>query len=133
MRFESYVRDRRATVAEVCRFLGLEPHPERIRVDRVYNRAGDRRVPGGAAWRLSRNRLYRSGIRPWLSRRARAALRGLTMPAPPPPPPPPSRATVDYILERVREDAAELQEIVGASRPLWDFAEVRRRYPAPEL
>ena len=128
MRFESYVRDRRRVVAELSRFLGVEPRTEAIRADRVHNIAGDWRAPRGAAWRLSRGGLYRSWLRPLLPRAVRRRLRRLTQAKPPPRPAPPSLSTVDYIQERVRDDAAELQRILRAPRPLWDFAEVRRRF-----
>ena len=128
VRFESYVRDRRRVVAELSRFLGVEPRTEAIQVDRVHNVAGERRAPWGAAWRFSRRGFYRSWIRPWLPRGARRGLRRMSMPKPPPRPAPPSAETVAYIQERVRDDATELQRILRAPEPLWDFAKVRRRY-----
>ncbi len=128
VRFESYVADRRRTVAELSRFLGVEPRTEAIQVDRIRNVAGDRRVRGGAAWRFSRRGLYRRWLRPWLPRSARDRLRRLGMPPPPPRPAPPAPATVDYILDRVEGDAAALWELMGAAGPLWDFEAVRRRY-----
>lgn len=128
VRFEDYVARRRETVAEISRFLGVEPRTEAIRADQVHNRGGERRVPGGLAWRLSRRGLYQSWIRPWLPLSARVGLRRLTMPEAPPPPAPPSPATVEYIQERVRDDTAELQRLAGWREPPWDFEAVRRRY-----
>lgn len=128
VRFESYVENRRRTVAELSRFLGVEPRTEAIRKDRIHNPGGTRRVPGGPAWRFSRHRFYRSWIRPWLPRPARQRLRRVGMPQAPARPAPPSPATVDYIQERLREDSDTLRRLLRAEEPLWDFEEVRRSY-----
>ncbi|MGH7540600.1 MAG: hypothetical protein ACRELC_06355, partial [Gemmatimonadota bacterium] len=85
-------------------------------------------APRGAAWRFSRGRVYRSLLRPLLSRSVRWVLRDLLMPAASERPAPPSLATVDYILDRVRDDVEELGRILGGAEPLWDLAAVRRRY-----
>jgi hypothetical protein len=128
VRFESYVADRRRTVAELSRFLGVEPRTAAIQTDRVRNIGGERRVPAGIGWRFSRGGLYRSWIRPRLPRSVRDRLRRLSMRPAPPRPAPPSPATVDYILDRVGEDVAALQALMGAAGPLWDFDAVRRHY-----
>ena len=128
VRFESYVADRPRTVAELSRFLGVEPHTEGIRVDRIHNVGGERRRPGGLAWRFSRRGLYRSWIRPWLPSAMRDRLRRLGMPGSPPRPAPPSPATVEHILAKVADDSAALAELMRHRGPLWDLDAVRRRY-----
>lgn len=126
--FETYVKERRATVGELQRFLGVEPRPELVDADVVFNPAGRAPAPRGVAWRFSRGRLYRALLRPLLSRSARWVLRDLLMPPAPDRPAPPTLVTVDYILDRVRDDVEELGRILGGAEPLWDLAAVRRRY-----
>jgi len=128
VRFESYVEQRRRTVAELSRFLGVEPRTEAIQVDRIHNPGGSRRVPRGPAWRFSRHGLYRSWIRPWLPRSARRRLKRAGMPKAPPRPAPPSLSTVDYIQQRVAEDCDALRRLMRREEPLWEFAEIRRSY-----
>lgn len=126
--FEEYVQDRKRTVASISRFLGVEPRTEGIDLGRVHNKGEDARIPRGLVRRLSRNRAYRFLIRSWVSRPIRTRIRNLVTPAAPPRPRPPSVATVDYILERLRPDLEELQQLMGLDRPLWDLEEVRRKH-----
>lgn len=132
VRFEDYVRDRFGVASAICDFLGVPSHLEGLEVDTVHNRGEDARVPTGWMWRFSRGSLYRSYIRPWVSRPVRTKIRRLVMPPAGERPSPPSLATVDRILDAVEDDQVELQRMLGAEVPLWDLQEVRARYLATE-
>lgn len=128
VRFESYVADRPGTVAALLGFLGLPATAEPVDSKRVFNPSALARARRGPAFRFSRSAFYRRLIRPWLSRPVRSRLRLGTLPKAPPKPPPPRLDTVDYILERVAGDAERVARLAGWDRPMWDLAEVRRRW-----
>lgn len=128
LRFESYVKDRPAGVAEVSRFLGIEPRPELVQVEKVFNKSEGKPVDGGTFGRLRKTRLYRDVIRPLLPMSARETLRNAILPKAPPPPPPPSADTVEWLIERLAPDAALLAKITGSGDTWWDFDDVRRSY-----
>lgn len=128
VRFESYVADRRGVTTDLAGFLGIDPDVERLEPDKAYNRGDRQWARGGLLWRFSRSDLYRSLLRPWLSRDARGRLRDVLLRKPADRPGPPSAATVDFILERVETDVSELTRLVGWNRPPWDLEAVRARY-----
>jgi len=128
VRFESYIEDRTGIVAELSAFLGVDPVLERVRAGRVYNQGDRMRAPRGPLWRFSRGYFYRAFLRPWLPRAVRSRLRDVLLPKAPRRPSPPSVATVDYILDRIREDVARLQQLLGLREPFWDLEAVRELY-----
>ncbi|MHC4414071.1 MAG: sulfotransferase family protein [Planctomycetota bacterium] len=128
LRFESYINDRRDTVAGVCRFLGTEPHGGHVQADSVYNRSEGKPVPTGPFAVIQRNPLYRCLIRPSLTPAVREKLRAVLLPKAPPRPDPPALETVDYVLKRVQDDAERLRSMMGRDQALWDFDAVRERH-----
>ncbi len=130
VRFESYVADRPGTVASLLGFLGLEATTERVDSERVFNPSAAARARRGPAYRFSRSAFYRRLIRPWLSRPVRSRLRLGTMPKAPPKPPRPRLDTVDYILERVADDAARVARLAEWDGAMWDLEAVRRGHAA---
>lgn len=132
IRFESYVADRRGTVERVSRFLGIEPRPELIDASRAYNAAEAKVVNRGRfAW-VSRNAVYRAVVRPLLSDGLKARARRLLLPRAPRRPDPPSPQTVEWILGELAEEMERLRTIMGEPGPLWDAAEVQRRFGPSE-
>jgi len=74
LRFEDYVHERKATVATVCRFLGIGVHLGGVDTSAVHNSSADRLVPRSTGWgRLATNRFYQRSIKRWLPKRLRAA------------------------------------------------------------
>ncbi len=130
VRFETYVADRRATVARICRFIGVEPRDDLIQPDVAYNRSDDKPVPHGVGGALRRSPLYRRLVRPLLPHSVKDRLREAFLPRAPARPPPPSPETVEYILEALGDDPDRLRSLMGSDDPLWDVSEVRRRYAA---
>ncbi|HRQ73178.1 MAG TPA: sulfotransferase [Phycisphaerales bacterium] len=132
--FERYIKDRKGTVAELERFLGLDPRPDLVEPDRVFNAADSKPGHGGPFSWVPRLWVYRAVVRPVLSQEVRDRVRRLLNRRPPPKPAPPTPETVAFLLERLREDmdrtavlVAE-QEGVGGASPLWDEAAIRARY-----
>ena len=128
VQFETYINDRRGTVASVSRFLGIEPQCEQIRAETAYNKSEDKPVPKGPVASLRRRWLYRNILRPMLPLSAREKLRFALLPKASTQPDPPSMETVRYIIEQVRDDAELLRAIMSSDEPLWDFQDVLRRY-----
>lgn len=128
VQFETYINDRRGTVASVSRFLGIEPQCEQIRAETAYNKSEGKPVPKGPVASLRRRWLYRTILRPMLSSSAREKLRFTLLPKAPTQPDPPSIETVRYIIEQVRDDAERLRVIMSQDDPLWDFQALVRRY-----
>jgi len=117
--FETYVGDRVATVEAVSHFIGAPPRGELVDSDGRYNRGEEAAVPTGFWQVFYKNALYRRLLRPLLPLDTRAFLRNLVAPKPPPRPAPPSRATIEHLLEQLRDDSARLASLMGRSEPPW--------------
>ena len=113
IRLEDYVAQRRAHVAAIEAFLGLDPRPELVRTEKVHNKSDGKPVAKGAMGSFSRSGFYRSLIRPlapvWLKESLRRAL----LPKAPPRPAGPSDALVDRIRGELAPDQARFDELLG--------------------
>ncbi len=127
VRFETYINDRRPTVASISRFLGVEPCLGGLRIDKAYNKSEGKPVARGALAGLRRSRVYRRILRPILTPSARERLRFALLPKAAGRPDPPSVETVRHIFEQVRDDAEQLRVLMGRTDPLWDFQAALRR------
>ena len=125
--FESYVEDRRRTVSSLCEYLGIEPRPELVKPDDVFNPGEAKLAAAGLVWRMTKSRWYRKGARPLLPMSLKSRLRSALLPKASPRPDPPTVETVDYIIDRVADDADRVAKLMGRSEPLWDFEAVRQR------
>jgi hypothetical protein len=128
VRFETYVKERARTVEEVSRFLGITPRPDLIDPEAVYNKGDSRPMHKGLWTRLNRSALYRQGLRYLIPRRARELAYRTILPRGPQRPNPPAPATVDYILDQVRDDCERLRVLMGLAEPVWDLERVRQKY-----
>lgn len=120
--FEEYIADRRGTVAELSRFLGITPDLDRIDEEAVYNRSDGKPI-GIPIWKaLRRSSVYRRGIAPLVPQQIRDRLREAIHPVAPPRPVAPSPVTIRFLLEQLQDDLHELNRIVnpGTTRPIWD-------------
>lgn len=131
MRFEDYIMDRVRTVTSVCRFLGIEPHPELVNTERVFGRTVARSVPRGPFWWMSRTPVYRRFVRQWLPDDTRERLRRKLLPKPPPRPPAPHEDTLRYLAEMLAPEVEELSDMMGFDKPLWDLEEAIRSHSEP--
>lgn len=132
--FERYVRDRKGTVADLERFLGLDPRPDLVETDRVFNAADSKPGHGGPFSWVPRLWVYRSLVRPLLSQEARDRVRRLLNRRPPPRPAPPTPETVAFVLDQLDEDLSRIARLVAEqdgrsdAPPLWDEGSVVARY-----
>ena len=76
IRFESYVEERRSTVAALCRFLGIAPRPGLVEANQVFNPSEAKPAATGLLWRMSKSPWYRKTIRSLLPRRLKGRLQG---------------------------------------------------------
>ena len=130
IRFEQFVRDRQATTAAVCGHLGIEPMPQRISEDEVFNQSSGKPVCKGYWQVIQMNPVYRRCIRPLFSPRARMWVQERLLPKAPSKLAPPSPDTVERIIEQVEPDAVELGRLLGETEPMWDFDKVREKFAA---
>lgn len=121
IRFEDYVSDRRAWIARAQRFLGVEPRPDLVNVDVYYNQSEGKPVMTDA-WRAVRKYTgYRRFLRPLLPSSIKQRLRSMVLPKAPPRPDPPNAETVAWIIDQLREDLADLRQLMGLDAPVWDM------------
>lgn len=128
VRFEDYIANRSATLADIASFLGLEKFPPPLVDDaRIHNPSASRPV-ATLGWRqIMEHPFYRRCLRPLLPLEVRDRLRRIFFPKPPPPPSPPRQETLDHLIERLRPEVDAISALAGrrADRPLWDLDEVR--------
>ncbi len=125
VRFEDYVANRRTTMAQVFRFLGLQPALEHVHVSTVKNASLGKPVLNRFWRQLTALKAYRQFVRPYLPMAMRDRLRAKLLPTAPPPPAPPRPETVDQLLAVFAADSERLQQLANRSAPFWDFAAVR--------
>ncbi|MCW5774838.1 MAG: sulfotransferase [Phycisphaeraceae bacterium] len=129
--FERYVRDRRGVTSDLCAFLGLDPRPDLIDPDRVFNAAESK--PGRAgrlAW-ITNSRAYRGLVRPLVGQEVRDRVRRLLHGKPPPRPAPPTPETVRFILDSLRDEMRAISSLAGAGGVLlWDEGELLAKHTA---
>jgi hypothetical protein len=117
--FETYVRDRVATIEEVSRFIGAPPRIESVDFDARYNRGEEAGVASGFWRAFAESAFYRRLVRPRLPMDTRTSLRNLVSRKRPSRPAPPARATIEYLREQLRDDTARLASLMGRSEPPW--------------
>jgi hypothetical protein len=127
IRFEDYIQQRRETVTSLGEFLGVCPRPELIDPDQVYNQSENRHVAAGSWHKVLASSIYRDFVRPILPTTVRERFRTALLPKAKPRPVRPTVATIELIIERVRDDAEELQKLLGCE-PLWNFDDVLRQF-----
>jgi hypothetical protein len=121
VRFEHYVADRPAQCARICEFLGIEPRPDLVEADKVFNKSDGKAIIKGP-WRLvAHNPLYRKVIRPMLPMRFKDRVKESMLPKAPDRPAPPRDDTAALIRQQVAADQtrlATLLETLSIEAPL---------------
>ena len=119
-RFEDYIADRAGVVADICRFLGVNPDQARVQQEQVFN-VSARKPVANAFWNkmVIENPLYRDWLKPRLPWSLRQTLARVLMPKAPPTPQPLSTANRAYLGEQLAEDSERLCEILSCHKPLW--------------
>lgn len=128
--FEEFIKDRQGTIERLSRFIGVDPKPELVDPERVFNRSDNKTVTRGPLKPIVESRFYRRWIKPMVPVNFKTKLRDALLPKAPPRPGPPTLETVDRIIEGVREDTEQLRTILGRAEPIWDLAAVRAKFEA---
>lgn len=119
MRFEDFTADRLEAARTICSFLGIEPQPDLIRTDAVFNK-GENKPLGTGLWQtIVRTKAYRKMVRPILPLTIKDRLRELALPKAPPRPDPPQAETVAFILDALAEDLDTLRRLMDRDKPVW--------------
>jgi hypothetical protein len=124
VRFETFIKERRTTIAGLCDFLGIECDTSLIDESAVFNPSEGKTIVTGRRAIIRRNRFYQKLIKPLVSPETRTRLKGLIGTKAPPRPDPPSRATVEHVVNSLRDDLEDLRGLMGLDRPVWDMDEV---------
>jgi len=134
VRFEDYTAARAETTADVQRFLGLDPRPDLVRADQVFNKSEGKPVMTGKWQAVRTNPVYDKVIRPLLSQSLKDKLRGALLPKARAERQPPSPETAERILDAVAEDHETLRTTMGLESPVWDreksLAKAREKFEA---
>jgi hypothetical protein len=125
--FEEYIRDPRATLNQLARFLGVEPPgggnefagPRNTGETVLVPRRGLQRLVNSITW----SHWYKIYVHPRLPRMVSRVAKSALLRKPRQRPAPPRADTVRRIVERVADDAEQLRQWMGRSDPLWDFEE----------
>lgn len=133
VKFESYVKDRKKSVAEICDFLGVSAFAEGVQEAVVHNRGDERPVITPFWQRVQKSQFYREKLRPWVPLGARDRLRRLLFPKPKRKAAPPNMALIERIVEELREDVEELRVMLNDPEPIWDLDAVLENYRAQQL
>lgn len=120
VRFEDYTRNRAAVTAELSTFIGVEPRPDLVEPDKVFNKSDAKPVMTGP-WRLVvGNPIYQATLRKVFSQDTRTAIRNLVLPKS-------KHARRDATPEQARriydalaDDLAELATLMGRTGPVWE-------------
>ncbi len=130
VRFETFVADRAASIGDVQAFVGVDPRPELVQVERVANRSAGKPVHNVATRLLAGNPVYRRVLRPALGPRVRERRRRARSSRAAPAAERPAPSTVDWILAETAGDRDRLARLMGLDGPVWDEAAIRDRYGA---
>lgn len=119
VRFEDYTRDRAGTVADLSAFLGINPRPDLVQADRVYNKSAGKPVLTGPWRAVQGNPVYQRVIRPLLPADLKDRLRRTVLPKSSHKRVPPTDEQVARINEQLAADLADLADLLGTDGPVW--------------
>lgn len=127
VRFESFVKDRRAYAADLHSFLGIDPRPDLIDPGAIHNKGEGKAVPRGLTGFL-RTGLYKRFVRRVTPDALREWTKKTVLPRAPERPPLPSPDLVNRLIEELSPELDRLERIMGADAPIWDMDAVRARF-----
>lgn len=119
VQFETYVSDRAGTLAELCRFLGVQPLAEVG--GQVHNASEGKRVATGVTRRFLQSRLYRLRLRPLVPAGLRRQSVRHLLPEASGQPARLSRDSLEMVEAELHEDLARLSAFTGAAAS-WQLA-----------
>ncbi|MAY73682.1 MAG: hypothetical protein CMJ31_02980 [Phycisphaerae bacterium] len=128
VRFEDYTKARAETAAELSRFIGIDPKPELVQEDRVYNKSEAKPVVTGR-WRLIQgNAVYRAVVRPLMSQAVRDRVRALILPKSKSERARVSADIIHRVYDALEGDLEALAGIMGSDGPVWNRETTLARY-----
>ena len=130
IRFEDYVRHRRAETSSLLDWLGLPPLAETVDLDRRDNASASRQAARGLVRRALHSRTYRERVRPRVPQQLRSRVAASVLPAPTTRPAPPGPDTVGWLTEQLRPEVGRLRQLTEG-RVGWDLDEVTAAFRRP--
>lgn len=128
VRFETFVKDRKGTIEQISRFIGVPARPDLVKEDEVYNRTSERVRSVGIGGAIAESAAYKKLLRPIFSVEMRTRVRSMILPRADVKPIAPTAETIDWMLERLGPDTERLSGLMGAGGPVWDVAAVRAKF-----
>lgn len=119
LEMEAYTAERAATVARVQSFLGLDPRPELVEADRVYNRAEGKPVVRGGWRAVQHSGVYQKLVRPLLGVETRDRLRRALLPKARGGPTEIDSGVERAIRDALADDRRRLASMLGERAPAW--------------
>lgn len=128
IQFENYINHRQCVVARLCQFLGIDSHSDLIDPSTRYNES--EKIPEfqGFFRFVPYNTVYRKVIRPLLGTKLRSRLLHIFFPQNLKKSETPSVQTVDFIVDHVRNDIAQLAKYANRTNPFWDVEAIHQQY-----
>lgn len=128
LRFEDYTRARAATVAELSTFLGIDPRPDLVQEDEVYNKSEAKPVMTGRWRAITSSAPYRAIVRPLMSQDVRDRVRRALLPKSKQSKAAVSPEVAEAIYDQLAPDLEDLMGLMNATSPIWDRDKVIARY-----
>lgn len=119
VRFEDYTRDRRRWVESLSAFIGVQPRPDLIDPEAVFNKSEAKPVMSGPFAAIASTTLYRRVVRPMLSSAVKDRLRSALLPKSQHARQAPPGAVAERVYEALADDLERLRTIMGLDRPVW--------------
>ncbi|MCF6313094.1 MAG: sulfotransferase [Verrucomicrobiales bacterium] len=119
IRFEDYIENRQSTLHQITRFLDLPDLP--TTPTKIHNATQSRPILTPTWQRFITHNFYRRILRPLIPSNLREKLRQLVLPKADPSYIPPTAATQQKLIDQLRDDAAELQQLLERDSPLWQL------------
>jgi hypothetical protein len=118
--FETFIADRTRVIAEVSRFVGIEPRLDGIDRSTAYNVSSGQRIPSGFWDRVSVSPVYRQLLRPLLSVEARRRVRHRILRETPAPAAELTEETQRMLWDRLRDDVRRLDDLIEMPAVSWE-------------
>jgi len=128
LRFEDFIRQRRASVGGICRFLGCEANAELVDEDRKQNAGNEQTGYPAFAERFISSQIYLRTLEPMLSTATKEKFRRLLGRKPRAQPALPSQSTLDHVIAELQPSVERLSGVLGLREPLWDLEATRNKY-----
>jgi Sulfotransferase domain len=125
--FEEYVRNRTLVANAVCDFLGVPCADLQLDTEGA-NRGESRRVASKLWAAIITSRFYRSGLRGMLPVSVRQIFAKTLLKPAVQRRIPASQATLAKIIDQLAPDSEQLQKIMNAPSPFWDWQAIRNKY-----